>query len=267
MSDTSTRRYSAPTPPGFTSIEGGPEKFVLWSARFLDLEAEALRSPVAPVERLDRGGASGLALDMGSVGAPIPARTLAVRRLVDELQLRGRGVVLHDVPADFMTALHMDGVGTRIATTGDLGGAVAILREYDEMRRECTSDRGRRINQLRMPARTLSLAPLSAHARVRLEAAGVGETVRLELLREAYEGMVDVLETALGDGTDLAVSVTVHEGRATITLLDSGPPREPSIVIPEAGGRVDRIHRFRILERHNALVLERDVPGLACRVA
>ncbi len=260
MAPGTSRTTSTPPSGAFTSIEGGSEGFVLWSCSFHDIETDLMSDPAGLARVVDTGEASGLALGLSGARSPSAGRMGALICFVDELHVRGRSVVLHGVPADFATALHLDGAADRVAIVQTLSEAVGILRQFDEMRQRCTSDRGRRINQLRMPAQAMSMAPLCAHARVRLEMSSVAQPARMDLLREAYAGMLEAMARARGDTDDLALSVTVHDGRATLTLLDSGPPCANEVVVPGAGGRVDRIHRFRILDRHNALVLEKDVP-------
>jgi hypothetical protein len=244
-------------------ISGGVESFVLWSARFLDLFDQRYGSAGDAADAVDAGGASGLALDLAGAGPPTVERTRLLLDFVGELQARGRNVALHDVPGDWATAFHLDGVAGRVTSADGLSECVGLLREFDVMRRACTSDRGRRVNQLRLPSHPLSLAPLCAHARVRLERAGVPEDVVRELLRETHRGLLEGLDEADDPPGPVALSVAVHDGRATVTLLDSGPPRENEVVVPGRGAGVDRLHRFRILDRHNVLVLERDLAGRA----
>ena len=109
-----------------------------------------------------------------------------------------------------------------------------------------------------MPARALSIAPLCAYARRRLEAGHVPPSIVLDLLRECCRAMEEVLDTSESAGA-IGLSATVHDGRVTLTILDSGAARENEVICPGEEGRVDRIHRFRILDRHNALVLEKDL--------
>ena len=245
--------------PPFTCIAGGAEGFYLASILFVEVEREMIGSGDELIERIDASPASGVALDLSGVGVPTAERTEAVTRFVDGLQARGTNVVLHGVPADFLTALLMDGEGGHVPTQENLTEAVATLRAYHRMRLRCLSDRGQRLNQLRMPLHSLSFAPLCAHARARLESAGVDPRTGLELLREVREQMVAVLDLAQDPELDISLAVTVHEGRATLTLLDSGPARPSEAGIPPEGAHVDRYHRFRILDRHNALVLEKDL--------
>jgi hypothetical protein len=259
MNPASVRPPVSDPSPGITRIRGGSEGFVLASVLYVDVEPELACNPAGFAENVSAGVAAGVALDLSGVGAPTPERTETVTRFIEELQLRGTSAVLHGVPADFVTALAMDGAGTHVARTENLTGAVAILREYEMMRRRCLSDRGQRLNQLRMPLHALSFAPLCAHARARLESAGVPDEIGRELLREARARMVELLDDTSDLDLDVSMSVTVHEGRATLTLLDSGPAR-PGIADPSSeGGPIDRVHRFRILDRHNALVLEKDL--------
>lgn len=241
---------------GGTGREGvtevGSSEFSVWN-----VTAEAVVTAAdAWASDLDAAGVTAVAIDLTELAAT--ADQGRVVTFVDELQSRGIPVVLHHVPADFLTALEIDGTGSRVATRCDLSASIAVLREYDEMRRQCTTDKGRRINQLRMPARALSLASLCVYARERLRAASVSDGVARELLREVYLHMGDILETAAAALGDLTLSVTVHDGRATMTILDNGPAR-PARVIETAGARVDRVHCFRVLDLHNALVLERDL--------
>ncbi|MBZ0268307.1 hypothetical protein K8I85_09125 [bacterium] len=252
----------AAAPRGVTSIPTD-EHFPIWNLSFVGSEEALLADPAQFAAGIAASPVSGIAFDLEGIGIPSPERTSAVLAFVDELQLRGVSVVVHGAPADFQTAVAFDGADARMATGTNLSGAVETLRHYDATRRRCTSDRGSRVNQLRMPARALSLAPICAYARVRLAKGGVEDNVALGLLHECYEHLSEILASGYepGDG-DFAVSVTVHEGRATITVLDGGRPRA-AMDAPSGSDRVDRIHRFRILDRHNALVLEKQLGAVA----
>lgn len=249
-------------PPGVTSIPTD-ERFPIWNLSFVGSEEALLADPASFAAGVASSPVSGIAFDLEGIGTPSPERTSAVLAFVDELQLRGVSIVIHGAPADFLTAVAFDGADARMATRSNLSDAVGTLRDYDAARRRCTDDRGSRVNQLRMPARALSLAPICAYAQVRLAKEGVDGAVALGMLRECYEHLSEILSSGYepGDG-DFAVSVTVHEGRATITVLDGGRPRA-AVDATAASGRVDRIHRFRILDRHNALVLEKQLGAVA----
>jgi hypothetical protein len=247
------------TPPGITSIERHEGGFVVWNLAYGLLEGPLLRAPARLARRIANEEVSGVALDLEGLDVPTADRTEAVARFVDELQLRGLSVVLHGVSATFLMAVQIEASHARFDTRNDLSDCVRILREYDEMRRRCTSDRGRRMNQLRMPARALSLAPLCRFLRDRLERGGLEAEAVLDLLGESYYALIEILETAYEPGEgDVSASVAVHDGRATVTILDSGKPRANEVFRPGEGGGVDRVHRFRILDRHNAVVLEKD---------
>jgi len=243
-------------PSGVTRV--GHEEFAVWSVPWALVEGA--EDPAELAGSLDRGGVTAVAVDLEGLVAPRPDRGEAVLPFVEELQARGVPVVLHSAPADFVMALRIDGADARVATRADLCASIAVLRAYDEMRKRCTSDRRARVSQLRMPARALSIAPLCAYARRRLEAGSVPSAIVLELLRECCGAMEEVLDASESAGA-IGISVTVHEGRVTLTILDSGAARENEIICPGEEGRVDRIHRFRILDRHNALVLEKDLGG------
>lgn len=249
-------------PPGVTSIPTD-ERFPIWNLSFVGSEEALLADPAAFAAGIASSPVSGIAFDLEGIGTPSPERTSAVLAFVDELQLRGVSIVIHGASADFLTAVAFDGADARMATRSNLSDAVATLRDYDATRRRCTDDRGSRVNQLRMPARALSLGPICAYAQVRLAKGGVDEDVALGMLHECYEHLSEILASGYepGDG-DFAVSVTVHEGRATITVLDGGRPRA-AVDATAASGRVDRVHRFRILDRHNALVLEKQLGAVA----
>jgi hypothetical protein len=244
-------------PAGITRV--GHEDFAVWSVPWAVVEKDD--DPAALAGRLDRAGVTAVAVDLEGLPAPRPDRREAVLPFVEELQARGVPVVLHSAPADFVMALGIEGADARVATRADLCACINVLREYDEMRRRCTSDRSARVSQLRMPARALSIAPLCAYARRRLEAGGVPAPIVLDLLRECCAAMEEVLDASESAGA-IGLAATVHEGRATLTVLDSGPARENEVICPGEEGRVDRMHRFRILDRHNALVLEKDLGGL-----
>ena len=244
--------------PGITSIERVGGDFVVWNLSFSRLERPLVRSPRSLARRITGEEVSGLAIDLTDLCMPSVQRTEAIARFVDEIQLRGLSVVLYSVPAAFLVAVQIEGSYARFATHTDLADAVRVLHDYDVMRRECTSDRGRRINQLRMPATALSLAPLCLFIGDRLEAGGLEREPRVALLRESYAALLEILETAYSPGEgDVSASVAVHDGRATVTILDSGKPHENGS--EEPGPAVDRKHRFRILDRHNAIVLEKDL--------
>jgi hypothetical protein len=249
---------NANLPAGVTRIAGEGE-FVVWGVEFEAAEAWLLGAPGELARAVVNSDCAGVALDLDRLTAPTDRRTGVVVDLVDELQVSGVSVVLHGASAAFLTAISMENAHWRCATTDNLFVSVQTLRDYDEMRRACTSERGSRIHQLRMPARALSLAPMCLFLRDRLARFGLRESTRDDLVNEAYGAMGGILEASYGNLEDLSASVGVHEGRATVTLLDSGAPRENEVILPGEGGRVDRIHRFRILDRHNALVLEKDV--------
>jgi hypothetical protein len=254
MRETSESR-AHPLPEGVTRV--GREDYAVWSLPWSIADGAPVER--ALVDRLEGAGVTAVALDAAGIPVAAPEDDDPVIRLVDELQSRGIPSVLYSAPADYVTGLGIAETDTRVATVRDLSAAVSVLREYDLMRRRCTSDRGRRVGQLRMPARALSLAPLCAYARGRLEDGGVPEGLVRDLLRECYFRMGEILGGYHPEEGDLVLSATVHDGRATLTLLDSGEPRENEVICPGDEGRVDRIHRFRILDRHNALVLERDL--------
>jgi hypothetical protein len=225
------------------------------------VSADLVRSPEALARRVAESLPCAVALGLTGVAVPTEEEAEALRHFVDELQLRGVSVVLHGVSGGFLTAACMDGDDARFACEGDLGAAVDVLREYDVMRRRCTSDHGRRINQLRMTASALSVPALCAFVRDRLERGGVPGDVVLGMLRAAYAAMMDaVARIRPGEGA-LSAAAAVHGGRATITLLDSGPVGDEDASCPPGAEHVDHVHRFRILDRHNALVLETVLGG------
>ena len=73
--------------------------------------------------------------------------------------------------------------------------------------------------------------------------------------------MVDAVDRLAGADGTVSAAATVHDGRATVTLLDDGASPPDPETWPGATGLVDRRHRFRILDRHNAQVLEKDLPA------
>lgn len=244
--------------PGVVRI-GAESRFVVWAVDFAAVECRLLAGALDFAREIRSSDCAGVAVDLSALEAPTTERTNAVVAFVDELQSRGVSVILHGASAAFWTALTMEDAHWRCASCDDLSGAVATLRDYDALRCECTSDRGRRIHQLRMPARALSLAPICLFLTDRLGCSRVDAWSVADLVEEAYLAMGGMLQQAYGVLDDFSASVGVHDGRATITFLDSGPARENEIILPGDGARVDRIHRFRILDRHNALVLEKDV--------
>ena len=247
---------------GVTRIGGQETGFVVWSVDMAALGNAGSARPEILLEQVAGDEASGVALDLASLDSLGADRTSSVMALVDGLQQWGVSVIAHGASGSFLTAIRLEDAHARLATGDDLTSCVVTLRDYDEMRRRCTSDRGHRMNQLRMPARPLSLAPLCLFARHRLAREGVEREVLEGLLQEAYFALSGVLEESYDPGEgDVAASVAVHDGRATITILDGGKPRENEVILPGNGARVDRIHRFRILDRHNALVLEKDLAG------
>jgi hypothetical protein len=246
---------------GVTLLEPQPEGFVIAALVWESVSSALLANPERTAERLTAAGASAVALDASGLSVPTGREEDALRRFVGELQLRGVAVVLHRVSGGFVTAATMDGDLARFAREDDLAAAVATLRECEETRRTCISSRGRRLNQLRLPAAALSVPSLCAFVRDRLEQGGLsGEPLR-ELLYDACAAMVDAVDRLGARDGAISAAATVHDGRATVTLLDDGdPPADPGSW-PGASGLVDRRHRFRILDRHNAQVLEKDVPA------
>jgi hypothetical protein len=248
-------------PAGVTLLEPQPAGFVIAALAWEAVSAALLANPENLAERLRAGGVSAVALDASGLAVPTGREEDALRRFVGELQLRGVAVVFHGVSGGFITAASMDGDLARFAREDGLASAVAALRECEETRRSCVSSRGRRLNQLRLPAAALSVPSLCAFVRDRLEQGGLdGEPLR-ELLYDASAAIVDAVDRLAGREGTVSAAATVHDGRATVTLLDDGsPPADPDSW-PGATGLVDRRHRFRILDRHNAQVLEKDVPA------
>ena len=251
------RRFSL---AGVTSIEGDTG-FVIWNVKVGGLRkiADEVDEFLRAVER---AAVSGVSLDLDGSPPPTAPWCADVVDVIDRLQARGCGVVLHSAPGDFLTALALDGTASRVPTTPDLTAAVRLLREADSLRRDGGRGPGRRGRQLRMPARAESLAPLISYARERLEQDDAPEEAIHALLEELYP----VLARVLGGGgvpgrSDLYLGVTVVDERASVTLLDAGDPRPGEEV--RDGARVDRIHSFRILDRHNAVVLEKDFGPVA----
>lgn len=241
--------------PGFTPIEGN---LVVWSAGLAAVRDELAADPAALGTRVVRRGVDALALEVTPADVPTPPWTAAVARFVDELQLRGTSVGLWGTLPAFLTAARMDDLHARFATFDDLASCVRTLRDHEALRRRCVSRPGAGVHRLRLSARAVSLAPLCLFVRDRLERAGVAPSTVLAMLREAYGAMVDALaESWESDDADLSASVTVHEGTASVTILDMGHPRTSEVLRPGDGAPFDRIHRFRIPERHNALVLEK----------
>jgi hypothetical protein len=246
---------------GITLLEPRPEGFVIASVAWEEAGPALRANPEDLAARLTSCGASAVALDAGGLSVPTGQEEEALRRFVGELQLRGAAVVFHGVSAGFVTAATMDGDLARFARADDLTSAVAALRACEDTRRRCTSSRGRRLNQLRLPAGPLSVPALCAFVRDRLEHGGLEGEPLQELLYDACAAMVDAVDRFGGADGTVSAAATVHDGRATVTLLDDGsPPPDPEIW-PGATGLVDRRHRFRILDRHNAQVLEKDLPA------
>jgi hypothetical protein len=251
---------------GITPIEGTDPGFVVWAARLGDLEPEVMNDPAELAERIAAHDVAALALEFGSRPAPTRSRTATIARFVDELQLRGTSVGLHGTLSAFLTAARMDDLQARFATFADLAACVHVMRDHYAMRRRCVAQRGGGVHQLRLPATPMSLAPLCHFVRDRLERGGVEAPTIFAMLRATYVGMVQILTESWEPGdADLSASVTVHDGTASVTILDRGRPRENEVIHPGLGAAVDRIHRFRIPDRHNALVLEKRLGGRQSR--
>ncbi|HMB67827.1 MAG TPA: hypothetical protein VKU85_00900 [bacterium] len=246
---------------GVTLLEPRPDGFVIAALSWDPASAALLGNPEDFAARLSGCGVSAVALDAGGIAVPTGREEEALRRFVGELQLRGLAVVFHGVSAGFVTAATMDGDLARFAREDDLSAAVATLRKCEETRRRCTSSRGRRLNQLRLPAAALSVPALCAFVRDRLEQGGLDGEPLQELLYDACAAMIDAVDRLGGAEGTVSAAATVHDGRATVTLLDDGAPPADPATWPGATGLVDRRHRFRILDRHNAQVLEKDLPA------
>jgi hypothetical protein len=242
-------------PGALVPIEPGRDGFVVWSVSYEAIERALLDSPGGTAREISRPR-SGIALGVSSLTTPSAERTGSVGRFVDELQSLGIPVVLHGAGGGFLAALQMEGAAARFVIGADLADAVRTLRLCDEMRRRCVPERGRRLQQLRMPAHAMSLAPLCLFLRNSLEQSGVSGAALDDLMHESYAALARVLEDATG-AEDIAASAAAHSGVATVTILDSGKPRGAGAEPPRDGRRVDTIHSFRIPERHNALVLEK----------
>lgn len=261
MSEAAARPTSSDPSPSAPAVGGELAGFIVSSATWGTVREDLLDSPERVMARIASTRVSAVAFDVQGLTVPSVAESEAIARFVDELHVRGVSVVLHGATAGFLTAACLDGDAPRFATAVDLSAAVRVLREVDLRRRRCMSDRGRRINQLRMTARPLGIPTLCGFVRDRLERAGVGGELAVGLLRQVHAGLRDALGRLPVAEGDLSASATVHDGRVTITILDGGaaPEGDPPRPVPP----VDRIHRFRILDRHNALVLEKDLkPGL-----
>jgi len=252
------RRRRLAALPGIVTIEEAGGGFVAWGTHLASLEPELSGDPATLAGRIAENAPALLAIEVSERDVPTPERLAALARFADELQLRGTSVPLHGTLAGLLTAARMDDLDARFAAFDDLASCVRTLRAHDAMRRRCVSRRGSGTRQLRMPARAACLAPLCGFVRESLERGGVDAPTVLAMLREAYVAMVDVLrESWRTDDADLAAAVTVHDGTAAITILDRGQPRAGEVIEPREGAPVDRIHRFRIPDRHNALVLEK----------
>lgn len=237
----------------FVSIPIGEEGRFVWSFIWPGGEEAAhaagvLRRALRKAEEL-----AGIVIDLSGAGAlSLPARTLM--DLAEETQRRGIGVVAIGAGADLLTEISMGDSTMRLPWARDLTEALDLFRRFEEIGARAwmilkTS------RAVRAPARSGSVAPLCRALRASLEENGVARAVEESVLRTASAILWNEILPACDPATDrISLCASLRGSSLTVTILDPGRgPRG----IEAAPAAPERIHRFWVLDRHHATVLER----------
>jgi hypothetical protein len=217
-------------------------------------------SPLDAARRLrrvlrDPRDVAGVILDLRGITAPTSADTQRLLDLAGELERRGVGVAAVGGSAELIMGLCLEHDLSCLPRVEDVSSAIAVLREFDHAaRRWAASPRGP-VRVVRFPARRESVAPLCRLVRLRLGEDGLARRPRDRIVSRAW-GLVhtEILPACDPSRDSLGVSARVHGSRVTVTILDEGRGERPQHEEAPGGGM--RIHRFRILGRHHATVLE-----------
>ncbi len=254
-----TPSISEPTAPvsGLVPIPLDEGARVVWS-----VASGAVAAPPGETARRLRGALrdpreiAGVVLELSGIDAPTSGATRSLLDLAGELERRGVGVVASGGSADLLTALSLEDDLSRLPRVGDLSAAIALLREFDDAARRLASRPAGPARVVRFPARRESVAPICRLLRLRLGEDGLASRARDRMVRRAWDVIHSEILAACDPSLDhLGVCARVHDARVTITLLDEGSGSRPDERATEGRGGM-RVHRFRILGRHHATVLE-----------
>jgi hypothetical protein len=257
MAGISTSSRTAADSPGLVAIPLDDGERIVWC-----VASGAVGTPHGDAARTvrralrDSREAAGVVLELGGVTAPTPDATRRLLELAGELERRGVGVVAVGGSADLLSALSLEDDLSRLPRVGDLSAAISILRAFDDAARRLAAHPGGPARVVRFPARRESVAPLCRLLRLRLGEDGLPPRARDRMVRRAWDLLQAEILPACDPARDrLGVCARVHRARVTITLLDEGcGPRPAERSTNGSGGA--RVHRFRILGKHRATVLE-----------
>lgn len=238
----------------FIAIPIGEEGRFVWSFAWPggDHAARAagvLRRALRKVE-----GLAGIAIDLSEASAlySLPAKTLV--DLAEEIQRRGVGVVAIGPGADLLTEISMGESTVRLPWARDLTEALDLFRRFEEIgTRTWTITNSARA--VRAPARSGSVAPLCRALRTSLEENGVPDGVGESVVQTASAILWNEVLPACDPARDrISLCASLRGSSLTVTILDPG--RGPRLQA-EANSPAVHIHRFWVLDRHHATVLER----------
>jgi hypothetical protein len=239
----------------FVSIPIGEESRFVWSFIWPGGEEAAHAAGLLRRALRKADGLAGIVIDLSEAGAvSLPARTLV--DLAEETQRRGIGVVAIGAGADLLTEISMgqSTVRLRLPWARDLTEALDLFRRFEEIAaRAWTILKTSRA--VRAPARSGSVAPLCRALRASLEENGVPRVVEESVLRTASAILWNEILPACDPATDrISLCASLRGSSLTVTILDPGRGPRGMEAAPAAP---ERIHRFWVLDRHHATVLER----------
>ena len=237
----------------FVAIPLGDEGRFVWSFAWPGGEHAAHAAGLLRRALRKAEGLAGIVIDLGETGAAfsLPAKTLL--DLAEEIQRRGIGVVGIGAGADLLTEISMGDSTVRLPWARDLSEALDLFRRCEEIgARSWTITNSARA--VRVPARSGSVAPLCRALRASLEENGVPRGVEESVLQTASAILWNEVLPACDPATDrISLCASLRGSSLTVTILDPGrgPRREGEPVSPAV-----RVHRFWVLDRHHATVLE-----------
>jgi len=238
----------------YVAIPIGDEGRFVWSFAWPGGDHAARAAGVLRRALRKAEGLAGIAIDLAAASAPftLPARTLL--DLAEEIQRRGIGVVAIGPGADLLTEISMGDSTVRLPWARDLTEALDLFRRFEEIgARSWTIMNSSRA--VRAPAREGSVAPLCRALRTSLEENGVPRGVGESVLQAASAILWNEVLPACDPAHDrISLCATLRGSSLTVTILDPG--RGPRAEMEPRMGAL-RIHRFWVLDRHHATVLER----------
>jgi hypothetical protein len=257
VSRPSTTTAAHPPISGLVSIPIDEGARIVWS-----LASFAPAAPPADTARRlrralrDPRDVAGVVLELSGIDAPTPSATGSLLDLAGEMERRGIGVVAVGGSADLLTALSMEDDLSRLPRVGELSAAISLLREFDDAARRLASHPGGPARVVRFPARRESVAPICRLLRLRLGEDGLAPRARDRIVRRAWDLIhTEILAACDASSDHLGVCARVHQARVTVTLLDEGAGSRPDVRAMQGPGGLC-VHRFRILGKHHATILE-----------